>query len=348
MNCTTIVKTASHSADYLHLNAYLAANRYSRDFDHSNGFLTNHVGCSIEQQPTQCSLLEGLPCEILGMIVQIMDLKSFWAFASVNRHLRASICSLRVIRDTQKSFAVSYALRRLIKADTGNAFTITDFEATLTSKTCTSCHAEKEFAPFLNLATCQRICFACSQFERAHTPKKLARLPYLDSSNNTFQVNDGKVCEGCTRDQKHTRGSGSTARARSEKVYLEDQFLEHFNKCETAWKIAVGQRMTVHDEWWPCQRLRLRVKEVWGSTPPASSMCAAIRDLEYAEDLTPEAFKAEYERLERILSEAKAQEMMEIESREKDRNAAVIGAQKMEADVCFTLETCIKQLNWSQ
>lgn len=256
------------------------------------------------------------------MIVQVMDLKSFWAFASVSKHLRASICSLRVIRDTQKSFAVSYALRRLIKADTGNAFTITDFEAALTSKTCTSCDVDKEFAPFLNLATCQRICFICQQFEYA-CPPKLARLPYLDSSSNTFQVNDGMVCEGCTID---ARSSGSTARAIFRKAYLEDQFLEHFNKCETARKIAAGQRMTVQDQWWPCQKLQLRVQEVWDSkrsqqTPLASSISAAIRDLGYAEDLTPEAFKAEYERLERILSEAKAQKMMEFESGEKDRNA---------------------------
>src|SRR5205085_10375870 len=116
---------------------------YFWQFDHSDSFLMNHVGCSAEQQPTQCNLLEGLPCEILGMIVQVMDLQSFWAFASVNRHVRASICSLCVIRDIQKSSAVSYALRRLIKADAGKAFTITDFEATLTSTICASCHVEK-------------------------------------------------------------------------------------------------------------------------------------------------------------------------------------------------------------
>jgi hypothetical protein len=322
MNCTTIVQTASRSAVYLHLNAYWAASRYFQDFGNSNGFLTDHVGCSAEQQPTQCSLLEGLPCEILGMIVQVMDLKSFWAFASVNKHLRASICSLRVIRDIQKSFTVSYALRRLIKADTGNAFTITNFEATLTSKTCTSCDADKEFAPFLNLATCQRICYVCQPFEY-ELPPKFAKLPYLDSSGNTFQVNDGRVCEGCTRDACR---SGSTTRARFEKVYLEDQFLEHFNKCETAWKIAAGQRMTVHDQWWPCYMLQRRVHKVWDSeesqqTPPASSISAAIRDLENAEDLTPEAFRAEYERLEGILREAEVQKMMEFESGEKDGNA---------------------------
>lgn len=317
MNCTTIVKTASSSAAYLHLNAFWAAKRYFRNFDHSDGFLTNHVGCSAEQQPTQRSLLERLPYEVLDMIVQVMDLKSFWAFASVNRQLRASICSLQVIRDTQKSFAVSYALRRLIKADTGNTFTITDFEATLRSKTCTHCKRDKEFAPFLNLATCQRICFVCQLFECVH-PSKLARLPYLDTSGNTFRVNDGMMCEGCTTD---ARDSGSRARVKLRRAYLEDQFLEHFNKCETAWEIAAGQRMTAHDEWRSCQKLRLGVEKVWGSersrqTPPASSICAAICDLEYA-GLTPEAFKAECERLERILRGAKAQKMMEIESRKK-------------------------------
>jgi hypothetical protein len=112
------------------------------------------------------------------------------------------------------------------------------------------------------------------------------------------------------------------ARATLRKAYLEDQFLEHFNKCETAWEIAAGQRMTVHDEWWLCKKLRIRVEEVWGSkrsrqTPPASSICAAIHDLEYGEVLTPEAFKAEYERLERILSGVKAQKMTKIWRRKK-------------------------------
>lgn len=246
------------------------------------------------------------------MIVQVMDLKSFWAFASVNRYLRASICSLPVIRGIQKSFAISYALRLLIKADTGNAFTITDFEATLRSKTCTRCKRDKEFAPFLNLATCQRICFACQHFNCA----RLARLPYLDTSSN---VHDGMLCEGCTTDAYHP---GSMLGAALRRAYLEDQFLEHFNQCETAWEIAAGQRMTVHDEWWLCQRLRVRFEKVWGSersrqTPPASSICAAIRDLEYGEVLTPEAFKAEYERLERIPSGVKAQKMMKIGSRKK-------------------------------
>ena len=260
MNCTTIVKMASYSADILDLTAYIAADEYFRHFDRSDGFLTNHVGCSVEQQPTQCSLLECLPCEILGMILEVIDLKSFWAFASVNRYLRASICSLRVIRDTQKSSAVSYALRRLIKADTEKAFTITDFEAALVSKVCTSCHAGKEFAPLLDLATCQRICYACGRLEHARPPKKLVRLPYLDSSSNTVQVNDGKVCQGCRRDRRHDRCSVSTA----QKAYLDDQFLEHFNKCETAWKIAAGQRMIVPDERWLCKKLQLRVQEVWG------------------------------------------------------------------------------------
>jgi hypothetical protein len=247
------------------------------------------------------------------MIVQVVDLKSFWAFASVNRYLRALICSLRVIRDIQKSSAVSCALRRLIKADTGNTFTIIDFEATLRSKICTSCHAEKEFARLLNLATCQRICFGCGQLEHAWSPKELARLPYLDSSGDKFQISDGNECEGCIRDQKRAHGSPFTG---PEKVYLEDQFLEHFNKCETAWKIAAGQRMTADDEWQQCWKLELGVQEVWGlkrgpQTPPASSIYAAIHDMEYGEDLTPEAFKAEYEKLEGILSEAKAQKMLE-------------------------------------
>ena len=289
---------ASGSAAYLHLTSFLAAHNYYRHFDHSGGFLTNQGGCSAEQQPTQCSLLEGLPCEILAMILQVMDLKSFWAFASVNRYLRASICSLRVIRDTQKSFAVSYALRRLIKADTPKPFTITDFEATLTSKTCTFCYSEKEFAPLLWLPMCQRICYTC-QYNHGFSPKQLVRLPYLNPSGNTVQVNDGQVCEGCKRDRKRN----SIAQIRSEKAYLEDQFLEHFTKCETAWKIAAGQRMTSLDEWWQCQMLQLRLNEVWESesnrqTQPATSIRAAIHDLECAEDLTPEAFRAEYERLE--------------------------------------------------
>ena len=75
--------------------------------------------------------------------------------------------------------------------------------------------------------------------------------------------------------------------------------------------------MAVHDEWWQCLKLRHRVRKVWdlqGSrqAPPALSICAAIDDMEHVEELTPEAFKAEYERLERILSEAEAQKMMEI------------------------------------
>jgi hypothetical protein len=317
MDCTVIVKMASYSADLLDITAYFAPSKYRRHFDNNESFLTTHVGRSAEQQRTQCSLLEGLPCEILGMILEVMDLKSFWAFASVNRYLRASICSLRVIRDTQKSSAASYALRRLIKADTGEAFTIADFKATLISKKCTSCHAEKEFAPFLNLETCQRICHACGHFGCARLPKEIVLLPCPDPSSNTDQVNYGRVCEGCKRDRKCGHSSVSTAQTRYGKAYLEDQFLEHFNKCETAWKIAAGQRMAVHKEWWLCQELNIKVWQLWDSerrrqTQPASSICAAIRDLENA-DLTLEAFKAEHERLERILSEAKAQKTMETE-----------------------------------
>ena len=317
MNCTTIVNMASYSGAFLCITGHFAPDTYSRHFNNSDGFLTTYVGRSAEQQPTQCSLLEGLPYEILGMILEVIDLKSFWAVASVNRYLRASICSLWVIRDTHKSVTVSYALRRLINADTGKAFTLADFEATLRSKRCTNCHAEKEFALFLNLATCQRICYTCGHFGQIFTPKEIVRLPYLDSSSNTVQVNYGRVCEGCTRDQWRDRGSVSTAQVRYEKVYFEDQFLEHFNKCETAWKIAAGQLMTVQEEWRLCQKLQVKAQEIWDEegqrTQLASSIYAAIRDLECAEDLTPEAFMAEHERLERILSEAKAQKMMETE-----------------------------------
>jgi hypothetical protein len=346
MNCTTIVKMASYSAAHLDIIGYFAPDVYSRHFNNSDGFLTTHVGRSAEQQPTQCSLLEGLPYEILGMILEVMDLKSFWAFASVNRYLRASICSLWVICDTQKSFAVSYALRRLIKADTGKVFTIADFEATLRSKKCTICCLEKEFAPFLNLATCQRICYACGKFGQALPPKEIVRLPYLNSSSNTVQVNYGRVCEGCRRNRERDFGSARTAWTRYERAYLEDQFLEHFNKCETAWEIAAGQRMSVQKEWSLRRELQLKVQRIWDEedqrTQPASSICAAIRALEHA-DLTLEAYMAEHERLERILSEAKAQKMMKL-SREGIKMLPELGTQRMEAGFCFTLETCMKQL----
>jgi hypothetical protein len=140
---------------------------------------------------------------------------------------------------------------------------------------------------------------------------EVVKLPYLDSSSNTVQVNDGRLCEGCLRDGQRARTSDGAAWTRSQRAYLEDQFLEHFNKCETAWKIAAGQRMTVHDEWWLCQKLQLKLPQA------RDSNTAAVRDLRYGEELTPEAFKAEYERLDRILSEGRAQKMMEIESRER-------------------------------
>jgi hypothetical protein len=174
---------------------------------------------------------------------------------------------------------------------------------------------EKEFAPFLNLATCQRICYVCGHFGHISPPKEIVRLPRLDSSSNTVQVNYGRVCEGCRRDRKYGRGSVSTSQTRHDKAYLEDQFLEHFNKCETAWKIAAGQRMTVQNEWRLCQELGVKLRRIWDSersrqTQPASSICDAICDLEYAGNLALEVFMAEYKRLDRILSESKAQKMV--------------------------------------
>jgi hypothetical protein len=167
MNCTNIVETTSYPAEHLYSAAYSAAYSYSQYRDHSEGYLTNHVGRSVEQQSTQCSFLEGIPYEILCMILEVMDIKSFWTFAAVKRDLRASVCSLWVIRRTQKSYAVSHALHSLTKADTESAFTIANFRTILMSNACTCCHVQNEFAPFLHLATCQRICFSCVQSQQS-------------------------------------------------------------------------------------------------------------------------------------------------------------------------------------
>ena len=237
------------------------------------------------------------------MIFKVMNLKSLSTLAAVNRRLRASICSLRVIRDSQKSHTASNALSHLIKDNAGTAFTIVDFDCALKSKACAACCAQNEFAPFLDIATCHRICFSCGQFEHVFTKPKHVLLPYLDSSSDSVQFHAGRICEGCARDLDRNPSPDVTSQARAEKAYLEDQFLEHFSKCETAWKIAAGQRMRVMDEERLCLELR------WGLRllPIASTIHAATDDLEYGEELTPEAFRAEYERLRGIKLESKAQ-----------------------------------------
>lgn len=242
------------------------------------------------------------------MILESMVLKSVWALAAVNRHLLASVCSLPVIRAAQESYTGAYALRRLIQADAGNAFTLVDFKIAFQSKACATCRLEREFAPLLNLAKCERICLRCfrgSRREHERQPMQLVRLSYLKFSNGAVQIQRGRLCEGCARDSARSHFSDFTAQARAEKVFLEDQFLEHFSTCETAQKIAAGQRMCSSEEFRLCADLRQWQEKVWGSTirktPPARSFRAAWRKLKYGEELTPPAFRAEYERLKEIL-----------------------------------------------
>jgi hypothetical protein len=85
MNRATIVETTSCSLKYLRLGAYSDAHSYRLSLRGSDGYLTNHIGRNVGHQSTQSSLLEGVPYEILVMILESTDVKSFWMFAAANR-----------------------------------------------------------------------------------------------------------------------------------------------------------------------------------------------------------------------------------------------------------------------
>ena len=100
--------------------------------------------------------LDRLPSELVAMVLQSLDVLSYFRFRQVNRRARVSSTSLR-----EYSLVARYALeslRSLLRAKLAHCFTITELYLSLIRRDCVVCGA---FGNFLFLFTLARCCFEC-------------------------------------------------------------------------------------------------------------------------------------------------------------------------------------------
>lgn len=99
-----------------------------------------------------------LPAELMTMVLENLDILSYFRFRRVNRYARILSTSPREYQLVAK-YGVE-GLRAMLRSDCARRFTIMDLYRVLTSQSCAQCG---KFGGYLFLLTATRCCFPCLQ-----------------------------------------------------------------------------------------------------------------------------------------------------------------------------------------
>lgn len=151
---------------------------------------------------TDLGVLDALPLELLQEIMSQLDLRTLPDFRRVNRRATEVVDSLPQYKAIN-THAVN-ALRGILSIETGCWITC----ATLYEKLCTpGCEQCGDFASYLYLLTCKRVCFLCFSQDRLYLPLSPRRaswkfgldsriiktLPRMRVIPGTYSPNEKKV-----------------------------------------------------------------------------------------------------------------------------------------------------------
>ncbi|PWY94017.1 hypothetical protein BO94DRAFT_531983 [Aspergillus sclerotioniger CBS 115572] len=109
--------------------------------------------------------LSTLPLEIIHLTLLHLDIKSPITFQTLNKHARRTAHSLpqykRILTHTPA------LIRATLNIQTAQYFTLQDLHNQLTTTKCDSCG---DFAAYIYLLTCRRVCFLCFTQKTAYLP----------------------------------------------------------------------------------------------------------------------------------------------------------------------------------
>jgi hypothetical protein len=151
---------------------------------------------------TSVGVLDALPLELLQEILSQIDLQTLTDFQRVNRGAAKLVNSLPQLKAINTH--APNALRGILSIKTGRWITC----ATLYEKLCTpGCEECGDFAGYLYLLTCKRVCFLCFSENRLYMPLSRRRasskfgldsqviktLPRMRAVCGTYSPNEKKV-----------------------------------------------------------------------------------------------------------------------------------------------------------
>ncbi|OAQ99600.1 hypothetical protein LLEC1_06734 [Akanthomyces lecanii] len=136
---------------------YLRPERGDHALDEKLPNLAPSAGCVPLRPPkSHLGTLKMLPLELLGEVLSWLDVLSLTEFRRVNRctvQLTSSIRQYRAIHEHART-----ALSCILKIKTGRYMTCSDIYEKLCSSECEECG---DFAGYLYLLTCKRVCLPC-------------------------------------------------------------------------------------------------------------------------------------------------------------------------------------------
>lgn len=156
---------------------------HRRDFDlvlvrsrpHETQKLTGSLQACFESPPTSgLGRLDVLPPELISIVLQNLDLLSYFRFRQINRQARLVATAFPQYRSVARHGLEG--LRGLLRADLAQTYTIGALYSALIRETCAFCGS---FGGFLFLLTVTRCCFECitsSPDLRVMSTATLARL----------------------------------------------------------------------------------------------------------------------------------------------------------------------------
>jgi hypothetical protein len=118
-----------------------------------------------KRHTSHLGVLEGLPDELLLMVLLALDYHTLTVFRRLNKRARQmvnSIIQFKIVMNTCRALP-----RSLLSTGRGSQFSIQDLVSTLTGYKCATCG---DFAGYANILTCTRVCHLCFFEEREYYP----------------------------------------------------------------------------------------------------------------------------------------------------------------------------------
>ena len=176
----------------------------------------------VRRTPTaSLGALDLLPVELLHIILRQSDLQSISNFRRVNRRADAILDSVQEYRAL--TVYARHALTGILTIETGRFITCQSLYLALCTANCELCG---DFAGFLYILTCKRVCFLCLSHDERYLPlrqshairkfgvnyKSLEALPRMRSIPGMYSPNRKKVRDRLTLvDFESARCSGVAA-----------------------------------------------------------------------------------------------------------------------------------------
>ncbi|CAK3945229.1 Cyclin-like F-box [Lecanosticta acicola] len=193
--------------------------------------------------------LERLPYELIAEILALLDLRSLFDFRRVNQRAMQAIDALPQLKQILK-YNVTL-VRAMLSVEVGSRYSCTELLDTLKARDCRHCG---DFAGYIDVLQCKRVCFLCfSQEQKDYLPltaaqacqkfgidrSRLLNLSHMKAVPGRYSPND-KLCRkrSVLYDPESAQQAGTAWHGSQEAMrkaaadHLAQKVLEYENRME--------------------------------------------------------------------------------------------------------------------